>query len=336
VSTPRHAWLFIESQMIPFRMPPLCAALEARGMTPIIVEIDRIPTEVMIHHHDEPDGTTLSIDVGGGPIPVRADDVVWSQGLLAGGALDGQLSGAVLTTAKNETIALLEGFLQCLPCPAIPDLPATRASVSKGWQQRVARAHGLRTPRTLITNDPAAARAFVATCPGGAILKPVDRAVHPTADGSAANLGTRLVTPTMLAQLDALRFSPLIFQERVQRAAELRVMVFGAAVFAAAFDAHQVPPDSVDWRQQPQLYDQWRAWELPPAIRQSLLDVHDALDLQVGVADLIVTPDGDYLFLETNSWGQYYWLEMGAPHFPLSEALADVLADVPGARRRLP
>jgi hypothetical protein len=336
MTTPRHAWLFIDSKMVPFRMPPLCAALEARGMRPVIVEIDRIPTEVMIHHHDEPEGTTLLIDVGGGPIPVRADDVVWSQGLRAGGALEGQLTGDVLSTATAETVALLEGFFQCLPCPAIPDLPATRASVSKGFQQRVARAHGLLTPRTLITNDPAAARAFVATCPGGAILKSVDRAVQTTAEGYSVNLGTRLVTPALLDKLDALRFSPLIFQERVPRAAELRVMVFGTAVFAAAFDADQVPPDSVDWRTDEQLYDQWRAWALPPAIRQSLLDVHDALGLQIGVADLIVTPDGDYLFLETNAWGQYYWLEMGAPRFPLSEALADVIADVPGARRRLP
>ena len=55
--------------------------------------------------------------------------------------------------------------------------------------------------------------------------------------------------------------------------------------------------------------------------------------MQYSAIDLLVEPDGRHVFLEANPAGECFWLEHYAPHFPLTEALADVLLGVPGARR---
>jgi hypothetical protein len=39
----------------------------------------------------------------------------------------------------------------------------------------------------------------------------------------------------------------------------------------------------------------------------------DAMALRFGAIDLIVTPAGDYVFLEVNEMGQFLWIEQSAP-----------------------
>lgn len=334
---PRHAMLVIERQLTPFRMPPLCDALRARGLAPVLVHPEDFPTGLSLRFEDRGDGPAWTLDVGDGPISVSPDDVIWQQSPRAGLTLPDHLPPAIRDAARQESQDLFDSFLQSAPCAVIPRQERVLGTFQKAQQHVIGRSVGLAVPRTVMTNDPDAARAFVATCPHGAIVKPVNRTVITDATGQAQGLGTRHVTPEVLARLDGLRLSPMIFQERVRRVSELRVAVFGTRVLAAAFDAHQVDPDCVDWRYgQPHLYDHWRAFDLPADVTAQLIAVHDAMGLQIGVADLILTPEGELVFLETNAWGQYYWLEMGQPHLPLTDALADVIADVPGARRSLP
>jgi hypothetical protein len=40
---------------------------------------------------------------------------------------------------------------------------------------------------------------------------------------------------------------------------------------------------------------------------------------------MIVTPDGEYVFLEINPVGEFFWLEIFSPHFPISQAIAEIL-----------
>ena len=58
----------------------------------------------------------------------------------------------------------------------------------------------------------------------------------------------------------------------------------------------------------------------------------DALGLNYGAFDFIVTPEGRHVFLEVNPAGEFMWL-MRNPGLPIHEALADVLSG--RAARRL-
>ena len=48
--------------------------------------------------------------------------------------------------------------------------------------------------------------------------------------------------------------------------------------------------------------------------------------LDYGAADLIVTPDGRYVFLEVNPNGQYGWVE-NMTGMPIGSAIADQLME---------
>ena len=47
--------------------------------------------------------------------------------------------------------------------------------------------------------------------------------------------------------------------------------------------------------------------------------------LQFSALDLIVTPAGEYIFLESNPCGQWGWIEKQTG-LPLTEALVDILS----------
>ena len=64
---------------------------------------------------------------------------------------------------------------------------------------------------------------------------------------------------------------------------------------------------------------------LPPEIETALKTMLTQYGLRFGAFDMIVTPDGEYVFLELNPNGQWLWIETitGAP---MSRAIADLLA----------
>ena len=59
----------------------------------------------------------------------------------------------------------------------------------------------------------------------------------------------------------------------------------------------------------------------------------EALGLNYGALDFIVTPDGRHVFLEVNPAGEFMWLTRH-PGLPIAEALADVLTGRAARRER--
>ena len=49
------------------------------------------------------------------------------------------------------------------------------------------------------------------------------------------------------------------------------------------------------------------------------------LGLHYGTIDMVLTPDGRYVFLEINPNGQYLWIEKQSG-LPITEAVCDLLA----------
>jgi glutathione synthase/RimK-type ligase-like ATP-grasp enzyme len=63
---------------------------------------------------------------------------------------------------------------------------------------------------------------------------------------------------------------------------------------------------------------------LPQEIQTRLQEFLDYFGLQYGAFDLILTPDGQYVFLELNPSGEFFWLD-SVVGLPISKAIADVL-----------
>jgi glutathione synthase/RimK-type ligase-like ATP-grasp enzyme len=81
-----------------------------------------------------------------------------------------------------------------------------------------------------------------------------------------------------------------------------------------------------DWRK----YDFDRVrheqFDLPIQVKEKLLFFMKACKIHFGAIDMILTPAGEYYFLEVNPSGQYGWIE-SLTAMPISRAIAETLTN---------
>jgi glutathione synthase/RimK-type ligase-like ATP-grasp enzyme len=187
----------------------------------------------------------------------------------------------------------------------------------KALQLQIASELGLRVPRTLMTSDPDRARAFIEEREGAATIFKTFSCTH------AVWRETRLVGDDELAQLDAVRLAPVIFQEYVPGGADLRVTVVAGRLFPAAIDSSDTDYP-VDFRMSLGQAET-EATTLPEPVGDALLALVDRLGLVYGAIDLRRTPEGEHVFLEINTAGEFLFVEERTG-LPITRAVADWLA----------
>ena len=311
----------------------LRATLEARGVEVLRFDSDRFPMEAQAHFSQDGAEGAIRFTCGERTAELGPDDAIWYRRARFAEGLPMTMESQIRQGCVLESKSFLRALMAAAPCFVLdpPDLVRTRGH--KLSQLRLAREVGLATPRTLVTNDPVEAREFVRSCRGGAVTKML--AGFPIYDNGEENVVfTTVVKPEHLDKLDGLRYSPMIFQEKLEKALELRITVIGGRMWAAAVDSQRTDGAETDWRARGvTLLHSWREYALPPAIERSLHAYMDRIGMQYSAIDVIVEPDGRHVFLEANPAGECFWMQYNAPHFPFSDALADVLLGAPGARR---
>lgn len=115
-------------------------------------------------------------------------------------------------------------------------------------------------------------------------------------------------------------------QEYIEKAFELRVTVVGEEVFACKIDsqAQQEETGRIDWRQGYEHGLRQEAYALPDSVSSQCVAFLRRMGLNFGCFDFIVTPSGEYVFLECNPNGQWLWIELTVG-LKISEAIADFL-----------
>ncbi|MFJ4688635.1 ATP-grasp ribosomal peptide maturase [Streptomyces sp. NPDC088789] len=189
------------------------------------------------------------------------------------------------------------------------------AAEHKPLQLAVAGRLGLVVPPTLISNDPAAVRAFL-TEHGHAVHKTLRWTPYRRPDGIGLTTWTEPVTA---AEVDeSVVAVPHLFQARVDKVADVRVVVVGPKVFAIRIDS-----DLLDWRTD---YDAltYTPMTLPVGTERALTAHLKHFGLASGSFDLCLTRDGDLHWLELNPNGQWGWLE-DETGLPIAAAFADLL-----------
>lgn len=332
--TRKNVVLITKSTDITGMLGQLRERLEDRGAEVLRFDTDRFPLDARAGFAQDADGEQLRFACGDQDLAIGPDDAIWYRRAEWAGKLPLSMDPQLRHGCVLESKTLLCGMLAAAPCFVMdpPDLVRTRGH--KPAQQRLARELGLATPRTLMTNDAEEARAFVASCPGGAIAKMLSAFPVMSDAGEEQVVFTTALTADHLDKLDGLRFAPMVFQEQIVKRLELRVTVIGSRMFAAAIDSQAVAGAETDWRERGvTLLRSWTPYTLPSEVELALHRYMDRIGMQYSAIDLIVEPDGRHVFLEANPAGECFWLEYNAPHFPLSTALTDVLLDEPGARR---
>lgn len=199
------------------------------------------------------------------------------------------------------------------------------AAVSAGRkivQHQLATEIGLKTPATIFTNDPRHLREFMARHGGTIVYKTFQASAWQNSEERWFSF-TTLLTESSLVEDELLRAVPGIYQEVVPKDHELRVTVIGKHVFAVKIYSQDTDTGALDWRKSGHTLGIEPA-ELPPSVEARCISLLKRLGLVFGCIDLIVTPEGDHIFLEVNEMGQFLFLEQKTG-LPLVDTMAEFL-----------
>ena len=308
--------------------------INRKGGHAIRFDTDRYPTDVRLTAYYGAGDERLTLTNEQGEFDLREVTAVWHRRLSFGAHLPARLDKQLRHASLGEASAAAHGMLASLKAFRMDHLQHIRHAENKQLQLQVARELGLDIPRTLTTNDPAAARAFARSCEDGIVTKMLSSfAIYD--EGKELVVFTNPVKPEDLADLSGLNICPATFQELLPKSLEIRATVVGQRVMSAAVDSHVSARAVHDWRRDGHsMLQDWRPYRLPVEIEEKLLRLMDYFSLNYGAIDIILTPDGKHVFLELNPCGEFFWLER-SPGLPISDAIADLLLDHSSRRQSL-
>ena len=298
-------------------------ALVRRGVRPIRFNTDLFPSSIKLSAHGGDErGAHLCTD-SGEQISAAEVRAVWARKLWSPRMSD-DLDERYRSMCVSESAAALEGFLDMLhDARWVNDLERQRSAENKQRQLRLAARAGLRVPRTLVTNDPAAARQFFAETHGKTVAKLL-RPLAVSMDAATPFVYTNRIREEDLAGAETLRHCPMVFQELIPKAYELRVAYVGGEAFAGALDASGSSRGHTDWRRAAPNECRWQKARLPAEVSSGLQALMSELGLVFGAIDLICASSGEHVFLEVNPGGEWGMLERDLG-LPISEAIAEAL-----------
>jgi len=295
--------------------------LARRGARALRLNTDRYPQDMQLSSRLPACAGYPKLLMEGSSHALDQVQACWYRRFAAGLCLPEEL-GDTLQACLQESQQTLYGAIASLDCFQLDPLSSVRRADHKELQLRLAHDLGLAIPATLISNDPEQVREFYAKCQGPVVTK-TQTSFALYRDQEQQVVFTSQFHERHLNELDGLRYAPMMFQEMLPKARELRATVVGDQVFTAAVESSKLPGAEVDWRRKGlELIDAWSPYCLPGEVEQSLLALARSLGLNYGAADLIVTPDGRHIFLELNAGGEWFWLQS---ILPIAEAIAEVL-----------
>jgi MvdC family ATP-grasp ribosomal peptide maturase len=306
-----------------FTVDRVAAALLRRGAIPFRLNTDLFPLEIRLSAKLTPDGLRHFIRDGDATLDADQVRAVWARKIWTP-KMDERLGPEFHEMCIRESYSMLCGFLDYFHAARwINDPQRSQDAENKLRQLRLAKDCGLIIPRTLATNDPEQARAFFKELDGKMVAKLL-RPLSVSMGQAPLFVYTSDVREEDIAEAELLRHSPMVFQERIPKATELRIAYVDGDCFAGAIDASGSLKGQTDWRLSGPDESPWLAVEISKVIAVRLRALMNKLGLVYGAIDMIKTPDGEHVFLEVNPSGEWGMLERDL-NYPISEALAGAL-----------
>ena len=225
--------------------------------------------------------------------------------------------------AEEESRSTIRGLWEILDCVWINHPERNREAELKIKQLKTANEVGLEIPRTLITNNPEdVEKFFIKTQDKGVIIKRLGGGIMLDGDQGLA-IYTSIVKNDDMEEIDRVKYAPALFQEYIEKDLELRITVVGDKVFPVEIHSQGSEKAKIDWRKDT-LNLKHKEHQLPPDVTRKILNFNQKLGLNFGAIDMILTPDGKYVFLEINPNGQWGWIE-DLTGLPISDSIISLL-----------
>lgn len=294
--------------------------LEVRSLSYVRLNTEALGSAQVVLRPDRPDEDVLEVE--GQMLRLAAVTAAYFRRPEAPQPPEGVGPAETRAYCAAEWAALLKTLIGRFDGLWFNDPTAIVRAEDKPRQLLAARRVGLRVPATVITNRPDVARPFLAA--PDRIAKPLRQAEIDSPDGAEVIFTTRLDAAGLGSDV-GIAAAPLILQQEIAKACDLRVTVVGDRLFCVAIGSQAHDETQVDWRRgvRPDLLHQ--VTTLPAEVTEGCLALTRDLGLRFGAIDLVRTPEGEHWFLEINPNGQWAWIEQRTG-LPIAAAIVDELA----------
>jgi hypothetical protein len=205
----------------------------------------------------------------------------------------------------------------------INPLDARQRTNHKPLQLVSARKVGFPIPETLISNDPDEIRRFHRECRRNVVCKFFIPAFWENqAEGKVSASFTAPLTEDLLNDDTAFTSCPAIYQERLQKKADVRVTFFGSTYQAVRIWSQQSVLGLVDYRSDMRFESVMEPMEMDADFLARCMEFSSQMGLLHGSYDFVEQPDGSMVFVEINEMGQFLWLEERLPQLPMLSMFA--------------
>ena len=182
-------------------------------------------------------------------------------------------------------------------------------------QLKIARELKLKVPETIFTNKLDELRRFADL--NTVIIKQGNLGVHL----EKKRILTSLIDVHKIDQ-KTLCGCPCLFQKYITKKFELRVHVIGNNVLSCKINSQVSEKTRIDWRNYDLENTPHESHTLNSVMNKQCIELVKRLGLVFGILDIIVTPQGDYVFLECNAQGHWTWIEQ-LTKLPITKTLCD-------------
>ena len=213
----------------------------------------------------------------------------------------------------DEWSEALEGFFAHIQQSKWMNHPSCNVLAShKLHQLTIAKVVGLSVPDTLVTQDAVRLRDFFRLHGGAIVAKPMARGyVERPADQNDSLIYTNRIRKSDLDCLDDLRTCPTLFQQYIDKRADVRITAVDSHFCAAELlvtdsDGRQ----RCDVRRHNMEDVSYHPIPLPHDVECKLRRLMQYFCLRFGAIDMVIDTTGRWLFLEINPNGQWAWLDL--------------------------
>ena len=142
------------------------------------------------------------------------------------------------------------------------------------------------------------------------VMKPMNQEFYKdSSDGLFKGLYVNLITKEHLNSFCEHGENPIVLQAYVDKQYEVRYTVVGDDHHVCRIESQNSERTKIDWRRYDIPNTPHYPFSPPESIKEKVKTLMKKFGVHYGALDFIVSPSGDWYFLEINTMGQWLWIE---------------------------